>query len=140
MGENRIMESIKAKRLPYSEIRVVFDRARELEREGKHIVHLEIGRPDFDTPGHIVEAAVKALKEGKHHYCPNAGVPELRQAIIERIGVEYGLEYNADKEIIVTNGVAEAVYLAVNALLDPGDQILIPDPAWLNYQQVTLTN
>jgi aminotransferase len=134
------MESIKAKRIPYSQIRVVFDRARELEKQGKHIIHLEIGRPDFDTPDHIVEAAIKALKDGKHHYCPNAGVPELRQAIVEKIAEEYKLEYNADSEVIVTNGVAEAVYLAINALLDPGDQILIPDPAWLNYQQVTLSN
>jgi len=134
------MESIKAKRIPYSQIRVVFDRARELEKQGKHIIHLEIGRPDFDTPDHIVEAAIKALKDGKHHYCPNAGVPELRQAIVEKIAEEYKLEYSADSEVIVTNGVAEAVYLAINALLDPGDQILIPDPAWLNYQQVTLSN
>jgi aspartate/methionine/tyrosine aminotransferase len=134
------MESIKAQRIPYSQIRVVFDRARELEKQGKHIIHLEIGRPDFDTPGHIVEAAVKALKEGKHHYCPNAGVPELRQAIVAKVEDEYKLEYNANSEVIVTNGVAEAVYLAINALLNPGDQILIPDPAWLNYQQVTLSN
>lgn len=134
------MESIKARRLPYSQIRVIFDRARDLERQGKHIVHLEIGRPDFNTPDHIVEAAIKALREGKHHYCPNAGVPELRQAIAENIEDEYKIVYNPDTEVIVTNGVAEAVYLAVNALLDPGDQILIPDPAWLNYQQVTLSN
>jgi aminotransferase len=134
------MESIKAQRIPYSQIRVIFDKARELEGQGKHIIHLEIGRPDFDTPDHIVEAAIKALKEGKHHYCPNAGVPELRQAIVEKIGEEYKLEYNANTEVIVTNGVAEAVYLAINALLDPGDQILIPDPAWLNYQYVTLSN
>jgi len=134
------MESIKAKRIPYSQIRVVFDRARQLEREGKQVIHLEIGRPDFSTPLHIVEAAIKALKDGKHHYCPNAGVPELRQAIVEKIRDEYDLDYSADSGVIVTNGVAEAVYLAVNALLDPGDQILIPDPAWLNYQQVTLSN
>ncbi len=134
------MESIKAQRIPYSQIRVIFDKARELERQGKHIIHLEIGRPDFDTPDHIVEAAIKALKDGKHHYCPNAGIPELRQAIVEKIGDEYKLDYSANSEVIVTNGVAEAVYLAINALLDPGDQILIPDPAWLNYQQVTLTN
>jgi aspartate/methionine/tyrosine aminotransferase len=134
------MESIKAQRLPYSQIRVVFDRARELEREGKNIIHLEIGRPDFSTPGHIVEAAIRALREGKHHYCPNAGVPELRQAIVEKTGDEYQLKYDAATEVIVTNGVAEAVYLAINALLNPGDQILIPDPAWLNYQQVTLSN
>jgi aminotransferase len=134
------MESIKAQRIPYSQIRVVFDKAKELESQGKHIIHLEIGRPDFNTPDHIVEAAIQALKDGKHHYCPNAGVPELRQAIVDKIGDEYKLEYSADSEAIVTNGVAEGVYLAINALLDPGDQILIPDPAWLNYQQVTLTN
>jgi len=134
------MESIKAQRIPYSQIRVVFDKARELEQKGRHIIHLEIGRPDFNTPEHIVEAAIKALKEGKHHYCPNAGIPELRQAIVEKIDREYGLEYSAKSEVIVTNGVAEGVYLAVNALLNPGDQILIPDPGWLNYQMVALTN
>jgi aminotransferase len=134
------MESIKAQRIPYSQIRVVFDRARELEKKGKEIIHLEIGRPDFDTPYHIVEATIKALKEGKHHYCPNAGVPELCQAIVQKVADEYGLEYKAGSEVIVTNGVAEGVYLAVNALLDPGDQILIPDPGWLNYQMVALTN
>ncbi len=136
----RLMESIKAQRIPYSQIRVVFDKARELETKGRHIIHLEIGRPDFDTPEHIVEAAIKALRDGKHHYCPNAGVPELRQAIVEKIADEYRLEYHAHSEVIVTNGVAEAMYLAINALLNPGDQILIPDPAWLNYQQVTLSN
>ncbi len=134
------MESIKAQRMPYSQIRVIFDKARELEQRGKTIIHLEIGRPDFNTPDHIVEAAVKALKEGKHHYCPNAGIPELRQAIAERIEHDHGLEFSPKSEVIVTNGVAEGVYLAVNALLNPGDQILIPDPAWLNYQMVAFSN
>jgi aspartate/methionine/tyrosine aminotransferase len=134
------MESIKAKRIPYSQIRVVFDKARELEKQGKHIIHLEIGRPDFNTPDHIVEAAIEALKSGKHHYCPNAGILELRQAIVEKIGEEFKLEYSPDSEVIVTNGVVEGGYLAINALLNPGDQILIPDPAWLNYQQITLSN
>ena len=134
------MESIKAQRIPYSQIRVVFDKAKELEMQGKHIIHLEIGRPDFNTPDHIVEASIKALKEGKHHYCPNAGIPELRQAIVEKIGDEYKLEYSPNSEVIVTNGVVEGVYLAINALLNPGDQILIPDPAWLNYQSITLSN
>ncbi len=134
------MGSLKAQRIPYSQIRVVFDKARELEQQGRHIVHLEIGRPDFKTPAHIVEAAIQALKEGKHHYCPNAGIPELRRAIVEKVEEEYGLKYDSNSEVIVTNGVAEAVYLAVNALLNPGDQILIPDPGWLNYQIVALTN
>ena len=134
------MESIKVQRISYSEIRVMFDAARKLEQEGKEIIHLEIGRPDFNTPAHIVEAAIQALRQGKNHYSPNSGVPELRQAIVNKFSREYKLEYDADSEVTVTNGVAEGVYLAMNALLNPGDQVLIPDPAWLNYHAVALTN
>lgn len=134
------MESIKTKRIPYSEIRVMFDAAKELERQGKEIIHLEIGRPDFNTPGHIVEAAIKALREGKHHYSQNAGILELRQAVAEKFVDEYKLDYDAKSEVVITNGVAEAVYVVMNALLNPGDQILIPDPAWVNYLPVAYTN
>ena len=134
------MESIKAQRIPYSQIRVMFDAARKLEQEGKEIIHLEIGRPDFNTPQHIVEAAVEALRAGKHHYSPNAGIPELRQAIAGKFTKEYQLDYNPNSEIVVTNGVAEGVYVAINALLNPGDQVLIPDPSWLNYNVVAITN
>jgi aspartate/methionine/tyrosine aminotransferase len=134
------MESIKTKRIPYSEIRVMFDAAKELERQGKEIIHLEIGRPDFNTPGHIVEAAIKALREGKHHYSQNAGILELREAVADKFADEYKLDYVAKSEVVITNGVAEAVYVAVNALLNPGDQILIPDPAWVNYLPVAYTN
>jgi aspartate/methionine/tyrosine aminotransferase len=134
------MESIKTKRIPYSEIRVMFDAAKELERQGKEIIHLEIGRPDFNTPGHIVEAAIKALREGKHHYSQNAGILELREAVADKFVDEYKLDYVAKSEVVITNGVAEAVYVAVNALLNPGDQILIPDPAWVNYLPVAYTN
>lgn len=134
------MESIKAQRISYSQIRVMFDAARKLEQQGRDIIHLEIGRPDFDTPKHIVEAAVEALRAGKHHYSPNAGVPELCEAIVNKFAAEYHLKYSADSDVIVTNGVAEGVYLAVNALLNPGDQVLIPDPSWINYNMVALTN
>ncbi len=134
------MESIKAQRIPYSQIRVMFDAARKLEQQGKEIIHLEIGRPDFNTPQHIVEAAVEALRAGKHHYSPNAGIPELRQTIAGKFTNEYQLDYNPNSEIVVTNGVAEGVYVAINALLNPGDQVLIPDPGWLNYNVVALTN
>ncbi len=134
------MESIKAQRIPYSQIRVMFDAARKLEQEGKEVIHLEIGRPDFNTPKHIVEAAVDALRAGKHHYSPNAGIPELRQAIAGKFTNEYQLDYNPNSEIVVTNGVAEGIYVAINALLNPGDQVLIPDPGWLNYNVVALTN
>ncbi len=134
------MESIKARRIPYSGIRTVFDRAKKLESEGHTIIHLEIGRPDFDTPAHIVEAAVSALRAGKHHYSPNAGIPELRQAITDKYREEYQLDYSPESDIVVTNGVAEGVYVAIHALLDPGDQILIPDPRWVNYDVDAISN
>lgn len=134
------MESIKAQRIPYSGIRTVFDRAKELESEGQAIIHLEIGRPDFDTPSHIVEAAVEALRAGKHHYSQNAGIPELRQAITDKYAEEYQLEYSPKSDVVVTNGVAEGVYVAIHSLLDPGDQILIPDPRWVNYDVDAISN
>jgi len=134
------MESIKAQRIPYSGIRTVFDMAKKLEAEGKKIIHLEIGRPDFDTPAHIVEAAVEALRAGKHHYSQNAGIPELRQAITDKYAEEYRLQYSPETDIVVTNGVAEGVYVAIHALLNPGDQILIPDPRWVNYDVDAMSN
>lgn len=134
------MESTKARRIPYSGIRKVFDRAKQLERDGRKVIHLEIGRPDFDTPLHIVDAAVKALREGRHHYSQNAGILELRQAIAEKYNSEYRLDYSPNSEIVVTNGVAEGVYIAIHALLDPGDQILLPDPRWVNYDVDAITN
>ena len=134
------MESIAAQRIPYSQIRVMFDAANKLEQQGKKIIHLEIGRPDFNTPEHIVEAAVEALRSGKHHYSPNAGILELRQAISDKFTSEYDLEYDPETEVVVTNGVAEGIYVAIHALLNPGDQILIPDPRWINYDVDAITN
>jgi len=134
------MESKVAQLIPYSQIRVMFDAAKKLEEQGKKIIHLEIGRPDFNTPDHIVEAAVEALRAGKHHYTQNAGILELRQAIADKFDREYNLEYDPETEVVVTNGVAEGVYLAIHALLNPGDQILIPDPRWINYDVDAITN
>ena len=71
------MGSIISERIPYSEIRKMLDAATELEKQGKKVVHMEIGRTDFDTPRNIKDAAIKALNEGKVHYCPNAGIVEL---------------------------------------------------------------
>ena len=75
------MESIKSQRIPHSAIRLMVEASAKMEREGKEVIHLEIGRPDFNSPAHVVEACVEALRAGKHHYCPNAGIPELRRAI-----------------------------------------------------------
>jgi aspartate/methionine/tyrosine aminotransferase len=134
------MESKVAQRIPYSQIRVMFDAAKKLEKQGKDIIHLEIGRPDFNTPNHIVEAAIEALRQGKHHYSQNAGIPELRQAVSDKFASEYNLGYDPETEVVVSNGVAEGVYLTIHALLNPGDQILIPDPRWVNYDVDAFTN
>jgi len=134
------MESIVAQRIPYSQIRVMFDAAQKLEKQGRKIIHLEIGRPDFNTPEHIVEAAIDALRAGKHHYSQNAGIQELRQAISDKFSSEYNLRYDPQTEVVVSNGVAEGVYVAIHALLNPGDEILIPDPRWVNYDVDAFTN
>jgi aspartate/methionine/tyrosine aminotransferase len=119
--------------IPFSGIRRIFGRAVELEREGKHVIHLEIGRPDFDTPEHIKQAAKTALNNGQVHYTPNDGIPALRTAISKDLHLRYGLTYEPQGEIIVTVGAAEAIYLAYLSFLDPGDDVLVPEPAWMNY-------
>src|SRR5208337_2136140 len=82
----------------------VLVRARALERQGKHIVHLELGEPDFDTPGNIVEAAVGALHMGYTHYAPSAGLPDLREAIAEDVSKSRGVKFTADEVVVVPGG------------------------------------
>jgi aminotransferase len=121
--------------VPASKIRVIFDRAHELEDQGVHIYHLEIGRPDFDTPALIKRAAVKALDAGAVHYTSNWGIPELRHAIAAKLSRENGLTYAAADEIVVTIGANEAVWIAMMAYVNPGDEVIIPTPAWPHYAQ-----
>ncbi len=122
------MESI-----PFSGIRKVFEEVNRRQVAGEDIIHLEIGRPDFDTPAHIKEAAKKALDEGKVHYSSNYGLPELREAIAQKLRLDNGLFYDPATEIIVTVGTNEAVFMAMMAFLNPGDEVLLPDPCWLHY-------
>ncbi len=121
------------KGVPYSGLRKMMMRAGELGREGKPVIHLEIGRPDFDTPAHIKAAARRALEEGEVHYTSNYGVSELRHAIAGKLRSENGLEFDENGEIAVTIGANEAVFLAMMAFLNEGDEVLVPDPSWLNY-------
>jgi aminotransferase len=119
--------------IPFSGIRKVFEEVIRREKMGEKIIHLEIGRPDFDTPRHIKEAAKKALDEGKVHYSSNYGIPELREAIAGKLKEDNGLSYDPNREIIVTVGANEAVLITMMGLLNPGDEVLIPDPCWLHY-------
>lgn len=121
--------------VPPSSIRVIFDRAHELEAEGVRICHLEIGRPDFDTPAHVKEATIAALEAGAVHYASNWGIAELRDAISSKLARDSGLSYAPADEIVVTIGANEAVFMAMMAYLDPGDEVIIPTPAWPHYAQ-----
>ncbi|GAB4534749.1 MAG: pyridoxal phosphate-dependent aminotransferase [Anaerolineae bacterium] len=129
----RHWEARRMDTIPFSGIRKIFQAAVELERQGKEIIHLEMGRPDFDTPGHIKEAAKQALDDGFVHYTSNYGIPELREAIARKLLVENGIQVDPENEVIVTVGANEAILLAMLALLDPDDEVLIPDPVWLHY-------
>jgi aminotransferase len=121
--------------LPFSGIRVMMERANRMQREGMDIIHMEIGRPDFDTPEVIKRAAYRSLDKGNVFYTSNYGTPELRAAIAEKLARDNGIEYSPS-EILVTIGVGEGTYAAIAAFCDEGDEILVPNPVWLNYIHV----
>lgn len=121
--------------LPFSKIRVMMERATQMQKNGEDVIHMEIGRPDFDTPEVIKQAANTALANGNVFYTSNYGTPELRQAIADKLKRDNGIDYKAE-EILVTIGVGEGTYAAVAAFTEPGDEILVPDPVWLNYIHV----
>lgn len=121
--------------LPFSEIRVMMEKATKMQKNGEDVIHMEIGRPDFDTPQVIKDAANTALANGNVFYTSNYGTPELRQAIADKLKRDNNVDYKAE-EILVTIGVGEGTYAAVAAFTEPGDEILVPDPVWLNYIHV----
>lgn len=112
-----------------SGIRRIFSLAQNIP----DLINLGIGEPDFTPPKHILNAAQNAISEGKTHYSPSNGIPELREATAEKFTREYGLYYNPENEILVTVGATEAVALALLALVNQGDEVLIPDPGFVCY-------
>jgi aminotransferase len=113
-----------------SGIRKFFDIAATM----KDVISLGIGEPDFTTPGSILEAGVRSLQAGQTHYTSNSGKLELRQAVAGNLHRLYGVSYDPVEEIIATVGVSEALYLVMTALLDPGDEVIIPTPCFVSYQ------
>jgi aminotransferase len=113
-----------------SGIRKFFDIAATM----KDVISLGIGEPDFTTPKPILDAGVRSLQAGETHYTSNSGKLELRQGIADNLQRLYGVKYDAVKEIIATVGVSEALYLTFVALLDPGDEVIIPTPCFVSYQ------
>lgn len=113
----------------------VFSRAKELERQGRNIVHFELGEPDFDTPAEIIEAANRALADGYTHYTPAAGLPEVREAVAEHVGRTRGIPVGPE-EVVVTPGAKPIIFFPMLALLQPGDEVIYPDPGFPIYESM----
>jgi len=124
MNEHRYAGRVRS--VEMSGIRKLF------EAGGPDAINLGIGQPDFDTPDHIKMAAIAAIREGRTGYTPNAGIPELREAVCEKFARENNLTYRPE-QILVTAGGSEALHLVMEALVDPGDRVLFTDPGFVSY-------
>ncbi len=124
----------RARQIEPSATVAVGNLAAELREEGVDIADLSVGEPDMGTPDHIVEAGRQALADGHTGYTASSGLPALRDAIAETLG-ERGLSHSGD-DIIVTPGAKQAIFEAVQALVDPGDEVVIIDPAWVSYEPI----
>jgi aminotransferase len=120
----------RLKSIKPSGIRRFFAAAQEIPS----IINLSVGEPDFTPPMHALEGGWKAALAGKTHYAPTNGIPELREALAEKAYKEYGLEYDPNSEILITVGATEAISLALMALVNPGDEVLIPNPGFVCYE------
>lgn len=137
MNPSRIAPRIR--RIKPSPSTAAADRANELRRQGKAIINLVVGEPDFDTPPAIRQAAARAIEAGATRYTANAGTLELREAIVAKLARENGIDYSS-AEVIVTSGAKSAVYNALAATLEPGDEVIIPAPYWVSYPDMVLAN
>jgi len=129
--------SARVQRIKPSPSSAASDRANELRRQGKSIINLVVGEPDFDTPAHIRAAACTAIERGETRYTANAGTPQLRQAIVDKLQRENGLSY-ATSQVLVTSGAKSAIFNAFAATLGAGDEVLIPAPYWVSYPDMVL--
>ncbi|MFH5831424.1 pyridoxal phosphate-dependent aminotransferase [Halalkalibaculum sp. DA3122] len=129
------MISKRAQELSPSETLKISARAKELKREGRSIVSLSAGEPDFQTPKHICNAAIKAINDGFHGYTMNTGTPELREAIAGKLKRDNGLDFDPS-QVIVSNGAKQSLGFSMLALIDPGDEVIIPAPYWVSYPQM----
>jgi len=125
----RYQISQRANQISPSGIRRFFDLLASIEG----VISLGVGEPDFATPWHISEAAIQSLEKGYTMYMPNLGMPELRQELSRHLKDNYDLDYDPNGELLITVGVSEALDLAMRAILDPGDEVIMPDPCYVSY-------
>lgn len=129
------MISKRAKLLSPSETLKITAKAKQLAREGKSIISLSAGEPDFKTPAHICNAAIEAITEGFHGYTMNTGMPELREAVSAKLKRDNQLDIPAD-QIVLSNGAKQSIGFSILATIDPGDEIIIPAPYWVSYPEM----
>ena len=127
LPQGYISEMVKA--IPPSGIRKFFDLLSSIEG----VISLGVGEPDFVTPWNICEAAIYSLEKGYTMYTSNKGTPELRTELAKHLDSRFGLTYNPDDEILITVGVSEGLDLAMRAILNPGDEVIMPDPCYVAY-------
>ena len=118
-----------------SETLAMTAKARELKAQGKDVISLSIGEPDFNTPEAVKEAAKKAIDDNFTHYPPVPGYPDLREAICEKFRRDNGLEFRPE-QIVVSTGAKQSIYQLVQCLIDPGDEVIIPTPFWVSYKEI----
>lgn len=129
------MISKRAQLLSPSETLKITAKAKQLQREGKSVISLSAGEPDFKTPAHICNAAIEAITDGFHGYTMNTGMPELREAISAKLQRDNNLEYSPD-QIVLSNGAKQSIGFSILATIDPGDEVLIPAPYWVSYPEM----
>ncbi|HKI45485.1 MAG TPA: aminotransferase class I/II-fold pyridoxal phosphate-dependent enzyme, partial [Balneolales bacterium] len=129
------MISKRASQIAPSETLKITGRAKELQRAGKPVISLSAGEPDFLTPRYICDAAIEAIDAGFHGYTANPGTPELRQAIVDKLKRDNGLDYKPS-QIVVSNGAKQSVGFSCLALIDEGDEVVIPAPYWVSYPEM----
>ncbi len=131
---NRFCECVsrKSSDIPPFLVMDVLEEALRMSRTGEEVIHLEVGEPDFDTPSNIVEAGVKALRQGRTHYTSSVGIAELRHAISAHHKRMYNVDVNPDN-VIITSGSSPAIFLTLASILDPGDEVILSDPHYACY-------
>ena len=122
-------------RIEASQTSAMTDRAAALRAEGRDVVSLSVGEPDFDTPGHVIAAAKQALDDGKTRYTPVGGTADLKAAVVDHYARDLGIE-TAPPQVIVTAGGKQAIFEALLATISPGDEVIVPSPWWVSYPQI----
>ncbi|MEA1907163.1 MAG: pyridoxal phosphate-dependent aminotransferase [Euryarchaeota archaeon] len=126
------MTSARLNRIQGSATLAIAKLASEIAQEGKDVITLSLGEPDFTTPKHICKSAMQSLRRGDTHYTPSAGIPELIEAVAKKLHTDNGIDVTPD-QILVTPGAKQAVFVAIQAVLDEGDEAILLDPAWVSY-------